>query len=216
MTEQLNGGRQQTRPQRRGTVFGWILVGGCVLSGVPDGVGNGGRPHCPFEPGYRPAYPCVPSFPRTGVARDCQAGGCSCVYAPPHAQTHARPTPRSNKTLTTGKTYKDWNTGCTILISGMRGEWDLNFILKGDRRREIVADVFLPRTEARERVRGQLHKTFIDTGELYIHQYYSWGSRRWPDGDFRIRIRLDGKISTFTWSTPRRMGGDFNIFVDCG
>ena len=216
MTEQLNGGRQQTRPQRRGTVFGWILVGGCVCLAFLTVLVTAGALIVLSNPvtvqRIRASLPFLePVLPVT--ARPAAVP----VYTPrPTRRPTPRPTPRSNKTLTTGKTYKDWNTGCTILISGMRGEWDLNFILKGDRRREIVADVFLPRTEARERVRGQLHKTFIDTGELYIHQYYSWGSRRWPDGDFRIRIRLDGKISTFTWSTPRRMGGDFNIFVDCG
>jgi hypothetical protein len=112
----------------------------------------------------------------------------------------------------TDEVYVDSRTGCRIIIDPKRGEMDMNFILSGDRRDDVIADISRPDDTGPLNVEGQLDKTFIDTGDPYIHQYYSWNIY-WPLGIYQIEISLDGATTVLAWEVESR--ADHNIFVLC-
>lgn len=114
--------------------------------------------------------------------------------------------------ISTDEAYFDQTTGCYVAFDIRRGTSDLRVILTGARMREVVVDVFRPNESVALRVQGQLDKTFIDTGEPYIHQYYSWNVG-FPLGMYNLEITLDGRTSRLAWEMET--SGDYNIFVLC-
>lgn len=108
--------------------------------------------------------------------------------------------------------YLDSLTGCIIAFDMKRGDMGINLILSGDARGDVIADLFRPNENRSLQVEGQLDKTFIDTGEPYIHQYYRFNVS-WPNGIYQLEISLDGKTSKLAWELKTR--GDYNIFIHC-
>jgi hypothetical protein len=111
-----------------------------------------------------------------------------------------------------GERYSDIKTGCDIVFDIARGDMDINLILTGDNRNSVVVDLYRPNETNPLRVEGQLDKTFIDTGDPYIHQYYSFGLF-WPLGIYQLEMQAGGETSMLAWELKDR--GDYNIFVLC-
>ncbi|MBI5667303.1 MAG: SH3 domain-containing protein [Chloroflexi bacterium] len=108
--------------------------------------------------------------------------------------------------------YFDPRTGCAIAFNVKRGDPDMNILLSGERRGDVVVDLYRPNETRPLRVEGQLDKTFIDTGDAYIHQYYSWNVG-WPAGTYQLELKLDGKTSKLAWEMKER--ADYYIYVMC-
>lgn len=111
------------------------------------------------------------------------------------------------------ETYLDANTGCGIAFNVKRGSADMNIILSGENASEIVVDLFRPNESNALKVQAQLDKTFIDTGDPYILQYYSWNIG-WPTGMYQIELTYGGKTSRLAWEMVER--ADYNIYFMCG
>ncbi len=109
--------------------------------------------------------------------------------------------------------YVDRNTGCVVAFDVKRGDADMSIILSGENASDIVVDLFRPNESKALKVQGQLDKTFIDTGEPYILQYYSWNIG-WPTGTYQIELSYGGKTSRLAWEMPER--ADYNIYFLCG
>jgi len=108
--------------------------------------------------------------------------------------------------------YIDPETGCILMLNTRRGGSDLGLAISGKRRDEVLADVYRPGNNAPTRVDAQFDKTFIDTGQPYIHQSYyltSW----WPTGVYEIGLTLAGRSSRIGFNIPE--SGDHTIFVMC-
>ncbi len=108
--------------------------------------------------------------------------------------------------------YADARTGCFLALRTRRGSSDLNVAISGERLDEVWVDIYHPGEHTPIRVSAQYDKTFIDTGEPYIHQSYyltSW----WPTGVYQIELTLAGKSSRIGFSIPE--SGDHTIFVMC-
>jgi uncharacterized protein YgiM (DUF1202 family) len=108
--------------------------------------------------------------------------------------------------------YTDPETGCDIAFDVKRGDMSITLILAGRRQGEIIADLYRPNEIRPLRVEGQLDKTFIDTGETYIHQYYSWNVS-WPNGVYQLEFKLDDTVRKLAWELEDR--GIYNVFVMC-
>jgi hypothetical protein len=108
--------------------------------------------------------------------------------------------------------YFDVLTGCFIVFDIKRGDMDMNFIFSGGRRDDVVVDLYRPNESSPLSVEGQLDKTFIDTGEPYIHQYYSWNVG-YPVGLYNLEISLDGNTSRLGWQMETT--GEYFIHVQC-
>ncbi len=108
--------------------------------------------------------------------------------------------------------YLDTKTGCLIVFDIKRGDMDINFILSGTNRSDVLADLYRPNEIHPLPVAAQLDKTFIDTNEPYIYQYYQWNVS-WPLGTYQLELSLNGKTSKLAWELQTR--GNYNIYVDC-
>lgn len=62
--------------------------------------------------------------------------------------------------------------GCFIVTTQTRGTFDVIGILQGEQRANIFLDITHQSRKSPYKVQGQINKTFSDTGEPYIHQYY--------------------------------------------
>jgi hypothetical protein len=114
--------------------------------------------------------------------------------------------------IQTDEAYLDVATGCIIVFDIRRGDSDLRFIISGDGRNDVVVDIFRPNENNPLPVQGQLDKTFIDTGEPYIDQYYRFNTG-WSLGVYQIELQYNGEISRVAWEMEDR--GEYNIFVVC-
>jgi hypothetical protein len=109
-------------------------------------------------------------------------------------------------------TYTDEQTGCVIAFNVKRGDPEVTVLLSGDGRGNVTADLYRPNETRPLRVEGQLDKTFIDTGDAYIHQYYSWNVS-WPKGMYQLELNYDDKTSKLAWEMDDR--ADYYIYVMC-
>lgn len=115
-------------------------------------------------------------------------------------------------TIPVDEAYADSKTGCVIAFDIKRGNMDMNIILAGDSRGEVTVDLYRPKESAPLKVEGQLDKTFIDTGDPYIHQYYRY-NLGWPKGLYNLEISRGSLTSKLAWELETT--GDYNIFVYC-
>jgi uncharacterized protein YgiM (DUF1202 family) len=109
--------------------------------------------------------------------------------------------------------YLDPRTGCAVAFDIKRGDADMNLILSGERAKDIVADIYRPNEGVPLRVAGQLDKTFIDTGDLYVHQYYGW-SIGWPVGMYNLELKLGGETSKVAFELTQRSDVYIHIYCD--
>jgi hypothetical protein len=108
--------------------------------------------------------------------------------------------------------FEDRETGCSIVASVNRGDADVQFIIYGEDRNDTLVDIIRPSDANPLRVEGQFDKTFTDTGEPYIQQYYRFNVS-WPAGIYTIQIQYEGETRLYAWDKPDQ--GDFLIYVAC-
>ncbi len=108
--------------------------------------------------------------------------------------------------------YLDWDTGCILALRTKRGDNDLNIAISGEKHSEVTVDIYRPNETTPVSVSAQYDKTFIDTGDVYIHQAYYWGTW-WPTGVYQIELTLDGKSSMIGFEIPN--AGDHWLYVSC-
>ncbi len=114
--------------------------------------------------------------------------------------------------IETGELFIIEDTGCRVIVDSRRGDIDINIIITGERLSDVTVDLYRPNETNPLRVEGQLDKTFIDTGESYLHQYYRW-NQWFPNGIYTIEVKIDRKVYKMAWNMTERV--DYNIFVAC-
>lgn len=107
--------------------------------------------------------------------------------------------------------YFDEKTNCAIALQLNRGRSDMAFAITGDAYYDVFVDLYRPSDTSPLNVQGQYPKTFIDTGEPYIHQtYYA----SFPAGVYKIEVTgANGEISVIEFEYENV--GDAVIFVMC-
>ena len=115
--------------------------------------------------------------------------------------------------LTTGEAHNIEEANCIVVPDSSRSsDMDISFVITGDRKGDVVADLYAPTQDTALRVDRQLDKTFIDTGETYIYQVYRW-NQWFPHGIYTIEITIDDEDYTMAWNVSER--ADYNIYVVC-
>jgi uncharacterized protein YraI len=108
--------------------------------------------------------------------------------------------------------YMDLATGCMVAFDYSRGDPRLHVIITGAGMEDTEVDVFLPGQSQPLPVDAQYDKAFIDTGDLYIDQFYRWNVP-WSPGLYQLEIRFDGQTSRLGWELDRQ--GDYAVYVVC-
>lgn len=114
--------------------------------------------------------------------------------------------------ISTDDPYLDPRTGCIVAFDIKRGNADLSIIITGNKRGNVVVDLYRPNESKALKVEGQLDKTFSDTGDPYIYQYYRYNIG-WPVGIYGLEFTLNGQTSKVAWEIRDR--ADYNIYVVC-
>ena len=115
--------------------------------------------------------------------------------------------------IETSQTYIIEETGCLVVPDASRSsDMDINVIITGSRKGDIVVDLYAPTKPDPLRVEGQLDKTFIDTGDTYIHQYYRW-NQWFPTGIYTIEVEINDEVHSLAWNVAER--AKYNLFVQC-
>ena len=115
--------------------------------------------------------------------------------------------------IETGETHYILETGCVVVPDSKRSsDLDITIIITGDNKDDVVVDLYRPDNDTPLKVQGQLDKTFIDTGDSYIHQYYYWNTW-WPTGIYTIVVEMDRNVYKIAWNVVDR--DDYNVFVNC-
>ncbi len=109
--------------------------------------------------------------------------------------------------------YLDERTNCIVLLNVVRGSSNMAFVITGEARGDVFVDLYRPNENQPLRVDGTYHKTFIDTGDPYLHQVYGWRVG-FPSGIYTIDLTgPDGENSIIEFEYTRT--GDSSIFVVC-
>lgn len=104
--------------------------------------------------------------------------------------------------------------GCTVGKTMDRAaEMSVDVIIHGSKRHHVTVDVIPPGRGKELSVQTQYHKTFIDTGEPYIHQVYAWDTE-WESGQYTITHRLSGKPAQRE-VVGLNGNGAHRVFVEC-
>lgn len=114
--------------------------------------------------------------------------------------------------INTQRRHVDLDTLCVIAFDIQRGSADLQFIISGDARDDVIVDIFRPGETRALAVQAQNIKTFVDTGDIYIQQYYSY-SVGWPLGVYHIELEFEGVTKRFAFEMTQR--GTHNVHVMC-
>lgn len=108
--------------------------------------------------------------------------------------------------------YADADLVCAVQATVARGtSKDVAFAINGDGQHEVTVDLYRPNTSTPEPVWQQLPKTFIDTGEAYIHQLYR--SSNFPNGTYQISLERGGVTKVLEFDLNQ--SGNTTIFVYC-
>jgi Bacterial SH3 domain len=118
-----------------------------------------------------------------------------------------------DEVISVDDTHFDAPTGCYIAFDQKRGDMAVNIIIYGKKRNDVLVDLYRPADTKPLRVDAQYDKTFTDTNDPYIDQYYAW-SVSWPlQGRYQLEVVLDGTTRKFAWEFKEK--GDYAIFVGC-
>ena len=134
------------------------------------------------------------------------------VTPPPTATPRPTRTPARSpdRLLVPEEEYRDRNTGCSILLAGEGHDGDLNFILAGERRDEVLVEVYRPGGRLPLNESGKIADT---AGTVpFIWQFYS-ADRNWSDGLYLLKISLDDSPTLFAWHLER--SGDQLFYLVC-
>ena len=103
-------------------------------------------------------------------------------------------------------------TGCIVVLFPESADDDLDILLQGERREEVAARVLGPDERRPRPYDGRLNRTFADSDEPYVLQYYS-ANQGWPAGLYRLELELEGRVSEFGWhmESPR----DQSLLILC-
>lgn len=107
--------------------------------------------------------------------------------------------------------YIDLNTSCVLAMNVSRGRNDMAFAITGSAYDDVYVDLYRPNEIYPLNVSGQYPKTFIDTGDMYIHQtYYA----SFPAGVYTIEITgANGNTSVIEFDYQNT--GDAMIYALC-
>jgi hypothetical protein len=108
--------------------------------------------------------------------------------------------------------YRDIATGCAVAFDIKRGDAGLRILLAGTNRGEVFVDLYRPGDSRPLTVEAQLDKTFIDTGDPYIDQYYAWNAR-WPMGTYQLELKVGDESTRLAWEMEEQ--GDYVVYVLC-
>lgn len=109
--------------------------------------------------------------------------------------------------------YFDAENSCFIIGDPKRGDMDVSIIISGEKQDDLLVDIYRPNETRPLKVEAQLDKTFTDTGDLYILQYYAYNVS-WPlNGLYQLEYTLDGTTKKVAWEFDTR--AEYNIFVQC-
>lgn len=100
--------------------------------------------------------------------------------------------------LQVGESQRDAQTGCLVRLAPESPDEDLNLLLSGERRAEVVARLYRPGARAPLTYTSRLNRSLGDDDEPVIHQYYR-ADQDWPAGLYRLDLELDGRVSAFIW-----------------
>ena len=134
------------------------------------------------------------------------------VTPPPTATPRPTRTPARSpdRLLVPEEEYRDRNTGCSILLAGEGHDGDLNFILAGERRDEVLVEVYRPGGRLPLNESGKIADT---AGTVpFIWQFYS-ADRNWSDGLYLLEISLADSSTLFAWHLER--SGDQLFYLVC-
>jgi hypothetical protein len=110
------------------------------------------------------------------------------------------------------ETYRNEEMGCAVIFDIQRGDSVVSIIMAGDRRNDIFADLYRPNESNPLTVDATYDKTFIDTGDPYVQQYYHWGLY-WPAGVYQLEVTVDDETVLLAWELDDP--GEYTIFVIC-
>lgn len=107
--------------------------------------------------------------------------------------------------------YIDLNTSCMLVLDVGRGRNDMAFAITGDAFDDVFIDLYRPNENYPLNVSNQFQKTFIDTGDMYIHQtYYA----SFPAGVYTIEVTgANGNMSVIEFDYQNT--GDAMIYALC-
>lgn len=115
-------------------------------------------------------------------------------------------------TVSVDEVYRDPVTGCAVAFDIKRGDAGLRVLLAGTKRGDVFVDLYRPGDSRPLTVEGQLDKTFIDTGEPYVDQYYAWNAR-WPMGMYQLELKMGNNSTRLAWEM--KTSGDYLVYVYC-
>ena len=100
---------------------------------------------------------------------------------------------------------------CQVQDSPKRGAMSVRLVITGSRRQNVTADLRVPNAYTALPVQAQFNKKFLDSGDLYIDQWY--GAQDWHAGQYTVVTQLDGKRTEF----PLYLTADAEhaVFVIC-
>ncbi|MAU12201.1 MAG: hypothetical protein CL607_20435 [Anaerolineaceae bacterium] len=87
----------------------------------------------------------------------------------------------------------------------------IDIAIAGSGRNEVIVDIYRPNTNNPETVWRQYDKTFVDTGDPYIHQVYR--SSYWPLGTYQISLERGGIQRLLAFNLQET--GETTIYVFC-
>jgi hypothetical protein len=108
--------------------------------------------------------------------------------------------------------YENEAMGCLVVFDIQRGDTVVSIIMAGDRRNDIFVDLYRPNESDPLDVESTYDKTFIDTGDPYVQQYYHWGLY-WPAGVYQLEVTIDDETVLLAWELEDQ--GEYTIFVVC-
>jgi hypothetical protein len=108
--------------------------------------------------------------------------------------------------------YLDLDLACIVQANVSRSTSNgLDFAISGEALNEVTADIYRPNASSAEPVWRQFDKTFIDTGDPYIHQVYS--SSYWPTGSYQLHLERNGEQRIYGFDLTQT--GETTIYVLC-
>ena len=145
-----------------------------------------------------------------GLVVDCDRGASPLAAPTPDPAGATLTAPE--QMLEPDRLHVDRETGCIVLSDSQSMDEDLNLVLQGERRAEVVTRVYRPGARAPLPYADRLDRAFGEDDTPAIVQYYR-ADQDWPAGQYRLEVELDGRVSALTWQMERP--GDQTLQIRC-